>query len=159
MSSASLTYLNNTTLVPNVLLSASSATKQGNTFNAANRLLQLDGSALVPNANIATSSVTKQGNSFNGTSQLVQTTSGGLLPALSAANLTSIPAGNLTGNFSLTNSTLTVLNTTTIVNAGTTAMVLTNGNVTRPNQVWVLATSTGGVDVTGMAQFTRRIGE
>lgn len=36
-----------------VTLDASSVTLQGNTFNAANKLLQLDGSALVPSANLS----------------------------------------------------------------------------------------------------------
>lgn len=43
-------------------LNASSATLQGNTFNEANRLVQLDGSAYVPNSLIDPSSVTKLGN-------------------------------------------------------------------------------------------------
>lgn len=42
--------------------------------------------------------VTTQGNTFNGASQLVQLDASSQLPAVSAVNLTSIPAGNLTGS-------------------------------------------------------------
>lgn len=45
------TKLTNT--VPNSALDTSSVTKQGNTFNTANKLLQLDGSAYVPDANLS----------------------------------------------------------------------------------------------------------
>lgn len=145
----SASKLTGTGTLPNAVVDGSSVTKQGNSFNAASQLLQLDSSALVPNANISASSITKQGNTFNGTSQLVQTTSGGILPALSAANLTSIPAANLTGNFAVTNSTVTTLNTTTIANGGIVNHTLSGGNTTRPNNAFVLVKSTGATDVTG----------
>jgi hypothetical protein len=61
-------------------IDASSATLQGNTFNAANKLLQLNSSALVPNAQIDGSSVTKQGNTFNAANLLLQLNSSGLVP-------------------------------------------------------------------------------
>ena len=61
-------------------IDASSATLQGNTFNAANKLLQLNGSALVPNAQLDSSSVTLQGNSFNAANKLLQLSSSGLVP-------------------------------------------------------------------------------
>lgn len=47
-----------------VSLNSSSATLQGNNFNAANKLLKLDSSGLVPNAQIDGSSVSKLGNSI-----------------------------------------------------------------------------------------------
>lgn len=84
-----------------VTLNPSSATLQGNTFNAANKLLQLDGSGNVPSSQLDSSSVTKQGNTFNGLTQLVQTDSSGRLPALSGVNVTALNASNLaSGNVS-----------------------------------------------------------
>lgn len=91
-------------------------TLQGNGFNGANQLLQLNGSSQLPavNASLLTSlnasnltsgalddgrlsaNVTVQGNAFNGTSQLVRTTAGGALPGLSGANLTSLSASSIT---------------------------------------------------------------
>lgn len=62
-----------------ISLDGSSVTLQGNTFNAANKLLQLSASNLVENSLIDSSSVTKQGNTFNGANQLLQLTSGGLI--------------------------------------------------------------------------------
>ena len=75
--------------IANSALDSSSVTKRGNTFNAANKLLQLDTStkvpnalldsssvtlygASIPNAAIDSSSVTKQGNTFNASSKLLQ---------------------------------------------------------------------------------------
>ncbi len=40
--------------IPDAAIDGSSVTKQGNTFNAANKLLQLDGSGLVPTTNLPT---------------------------------------------------------------------------------------------------------
>lgn len=58
LSGVNLTALNATQLtsgtVPNARLDSSSVTLQGNAFNAANKLLQLDGSGLVPSAQIPT---------------------------------------------------------------------------------------------------------
>lgn len=48
----------------NIGLKPSSATLQGNTFNAANKLLQLDSGGLIPNSLVDGSSVTKLGNSI-----------------------------------------------------------------------------------------------
>jgi microcystin-dependent protein len=87
-------------------------TKQGNTFNGADQLVQLDSSGLLPvldasaltnlNASAVTigtiddgilsTNVTLAGNSFNGSSQLVKTNASGDLPALSGINLTNINA-------------------------------------------------------------------
>ena len=110
-SSATITYLQDSsataTYFPIVssttLLTTSSATATYITKSSATATY-LNNTNTISNALIDTSSITKQGNTFNGTSALVQTTSGGLLPALSAANLTSLPAGNLTGT--VPNSTL-----------------------------------------------------
>jgi hypothetical protein len=105
-------------------LDNSSVTLQGNTFNAANKLVKLDGSNRLPAVDgslltnltatvssvtapltgngtggsplgVNPSSVTLQGNSFNGASQLVQLNGSGALPALSGANLTSLTPGNI----------------------------------------------------------------
>jgi hypothetical protein len=77
--------------VPNARLDGSSVTLQGNAFNTANRLVQLNGSGLIPNTVIDASVVTKQGNAFNGANQLVQLNGAGALPAVSGANLTNLP--------------------------------------------------------------------
>jgi hypothetical protein len=143
-----LTATNLAGTVPNARLDSSSITKQGNSFNGASQLVQTDASShlpvlnasaltsltaanlsgTVPNSTLDASSVTKQGNTFNGNSQLVQTTSGGLLPALSAANLISIPAGNLTGT--VPNSTLDASSVTkqgNTFNTGNSLVQLTSG--------------------------------
>src|SRR5882724_9082049 len=57
----------------------------------------------IANSAIDSSSVTKQGNAFNGASQLVQLNGSGDLTALNAANLTSLTAGNLSGNVPIGN--------------------------------------------------------
>ncbi|HSW79349.1 MAG TPA: hypothetical protein VLG47_01080, partial [Candidatus Saccharimonadales bacterium] len=98
----------------NTRLSAS-VTLQGNAFNAANELVQLNGTGGLPaldgslltnlnGSNISSgtvadarlsANVTKQGNVFNGVSQLVQTNGSGGLPALNGSLLTNLNASNV----------------------------------------------------------------
>ena len=92
-----------------------SVTVQGNIFNGANDLVQLNSNAQLPvldgsnltniNASNVTSGtldnarltgdVTLQGNTFNGASQLVQVGSDGKLTALDGSNLTNLNGANL----------------------------------------------------------------
>ncbi|MEI7838414.1 MAG: hypothetical protein WCI37_01370, partial [bacterium] len=92
-----------------------SVTLQGNTFNGANDLVQLNSSAQLPvldatnltNINASnissgtidnarlTGDVTLQGNTFNGASQLVQVGSDGKLTTLDGSNLTNLNGANL----------------------------------------------------------------
>lgn len=102
--------------LPNARLDSSSVTLTGNTFNAANKLVQLDGSTALPavtgtallalnasnmttgslpNARLDSSSVTLTGNTFNGASQLVQLNGATELPSVSGANLSSLNATQL----------------------------------------------------------------
>ncbi len=94
---------------------AGNITTQGNTFNGASQLVQLNASTQLPaisgallttlNAsNIASgtiadarlsSQVTVQGNTFNGASQLVQMNASTQLPAVSGINLTALNASNI----------------------------------------------------------------
>ncbi|OGL34495.1 hypothetical protein A3F05_01735 [Candidatus Saccharibacteria bacterium RIFCSPHIGHO2_12_FULL_47_17] len=96
---------------------SANVTIQGNTFNGASQLVQLDAGGLLPalngsaltnlNAsNLASgtiadarlsANVTLQGNTFNGANQLVRLDAGGLLPALNASALTNLNASNLAG--------------------------------------------------------------
>jgi hypothetical protein len=92
-----------------------SVTLQGNAFNGANELVQLNSSSQLPvldasnltnldatnissgtvdNARL-TGDVTLQGNTFNGASQLVQLGSDGKLTALDGSNLTNLNGANL----------------------------------------------------------------
>ena len=108
--------LNLITPISNSYIDSSSVTKQGNTFNDVNQLVQLDSlgkypplggvnitglnasnltSGSVDSTLIDSSSVTKQGNTFNGASQLVQLNGSTQLPALSGVNLTNLNASNL----------------------------------------------------------------
>lgn len=94
---------------------AGNITTQGNSFNSASQLVQLNSSTQLPavsgilltnlNAsNIAsgtiadarlTAQVTVQGNTFNGANQLVQMNASTQLPALSGINLTALNASNI----------------------------------------------------------------
>jgi hypothetical protein len=94
---------------------AGNITTQGNTFNGASQLVQLNASTQLPavsgllvttlNAsNIASGTladarlstqVTVQGNTFNGASQLVQMNASTQLPAVSGINLTALNASNI----------------------------------------------------------------
>ncbi len=69
-------------------------TLQGNTFNGANNLLQLNNLGLVSDS-LLSGNVTLAGNTFNGANQLLQLTGGGLLPALDASNLLNLNASNI----------------------------------------------------------------
>lgn len=123
LSGENLTGLNASNIATGTLATgrlSSSATVQGNTFNAAGQLVQLDGSGQLPavsgalltgitatNVNAAnitsgtladarlSTNVTLSGNTFNGTSQLVQLTGAGLLPALNGSALTNLNASNI----------------------------------------------------------------
>jgi hypothetical protein len=90
-------------------------TAQGNTFNGASQLVQLDGSGQLPTlsgvnlttlnaSNIASGTladarlstqVTVQGNTFNGASQLVRLNGSTQLPAVSGALVTTLNASNI----------------------------------------------------------------
>lgn len=94
----------------------STVTVQGNSFNVANQLVQLDGSGALPavsgtnltNLNATaiisgtlpntrlSSAVTVQGNSFNAANQLVQLDGSGELPSVSGGNLTNLNATAIT---------------------------------------------------------------
>jgi hypothetical protein len=106
-----VTVTNLTTAV----VAAGNITTQGNTFNGASQLVQLNGSTQLPalngvnlttlNAsNIASGTladarlsaqVTVQGNTFNGVSQLVQLNASTQLPAVSGILLTNLNASNI----------------------------------------------------------------
>jgi hypothetical protein len=91
-------------LIPNSEIDGSSITKQGNTFNGNNQLLQLGSTGLIPNSQIDGSSVTKLGNgniSFPGRVQIP------LQPSFLAYNSTT--RSNVTGD----NTTVTVTFDTT----------------------------------------------
>ena len=113
-----LTNLNASNIASGTLADARLSTQvtvQGNTFNGANQLLQLNGSTQIPavsgalltnlNAsNIASGTladarlstqVTVQGNTFNGANQLVQMNGSTQLPAVNGVNLTNLNASNL----------------------------------------------------------------
>lgn len=101
--------------ITNAVVSIGNLTTQGNTFNGANQLVQLNGStqlpavsgALLTNLNASSigsgtiadarlsTNVTVQGNTFNGASQLVRLDSSTQLPAVSGVNLTNLNASNL----------------------------------------------------------------
>lgn len=97
------------------IVSLGNITTQGNTFNIANKLVQLDGSTQLPavsgallttlnasnissgtlaDARLSTN-VTVQGNTFNGASQLVQLNGSTQLPAVSGALLTNLNGSNI----------------------------------------------------------------
>ncbi|HEU5187964.1 MAG TPA: collagen-like protein [Candidatus Saccharimonadales bacterium] len=118
LSAENLTNLNATNIASGTLNNArlsTSVTLQGNSFNAAGQLVQLDGSAQLPavsgalltdingasissgtinNARLSTT-VTLAGNTFNGASQLVQLDASGLLPALNGSALTNLNASQI----------------------------------------------------------------
>lgn len=66
--------------VPNSQIDGSSITKQGNTFNGMNELLQLGNTGQIPNSALNGSSVTLQGNTFNGNNQLLELNATGGIP-------------------------------------------------------------------------------
>jgi hypothetical protein len=97
------------------VIAAGNITAQGNTFNGASQLVQLDSSSRLPaadgslltglNASSISSgtvsdarlsaNVTVQGNTFNGASQLVRLDSSTRLPAVNGSQLTNLNASNL----------------------------------------------------------------
>ena len=118
LSGVNLTTLNASNIASGTLADArlsANVTIQGNTFNGASQLVQLNGSTQLPavsgalvttlNAsNISSgtladarlsSQVTVQGNTFNGANQLVRLDGATLLPAVSGINLTNLNASNL----------------------------------------------------------------
>jgi len=76
-------------------------TTQGNTFNGANNLVQLDGTGRLPAVNgsqltALPANATTQGNTFNGANNLVQLDGSGRLPAVNGSQLTALPANATT---------------------------------------------------------------
>lgn len=119
LSGVNVTNLNASNIASGTLSDArlsAAVTVQGNVFNAANQLVQLNGSGALPvvsganltnlNAtNIASgtindarlsTAVTLLGNVFNGPNQLTQLDGSGALPAISGTNLTNLNAGSVT---------------------------------------------------------------
>ena len=83
--------------VPNSQIDGSSITKQGNTFNGPNQLLQLTNVGLIPNNLINNSSFTLQGNTFNGANQLLQLNSSAVIPnsQIDSSSVTKLGNGNI----------------------------------------------------------------
>jgi hypothetical protein len=138
-------------------------TKQGNTFNGASQLVQLNASTQLPalngvnlttlNAsNIASgtladarlsANVTIQGNTFNIPNKLVQLDGSGLLAALNGSQLTNLNASNISSGTLpdarlSTNVMFKTKNVTTISTSGTT--ILTNALT----DYWFVTTHTSG---------------
>lgn len=113
-----LTNLNGSAILSGTIADArlsSAVTLQGNTFNGADDLVQLNNSGHLPalNGSLLTtlnassvssgtladarlsSNVTLKGNTFNGVSQLMETTAAGKIPALDASLVTAINANNI----------------------------------------------------------------
>ena len=185
LNGANLTNLSATQLtsgtVANARLSAS-VTLQGNAFNGANQLVQLNGSGTLPalngsaltnlNAtNLSTgtvadarlsTNVTLQGNTFNGANQLVQLTAGGALPTLDGSNLTNLTAGNITAGgtlpalngSALTNLNATNLSTGTVANARLSNSVTLQGNTFNGASQLVQLTAGGILPVLSGANLT-----
>jgi hypothetical protein len=83
------------------LQSSENVTTQGNTFNGANNLVQLDGSGRLPAVNgsqltALPANATTQGNTFNSANNLVQLDGSGRLPAVNGSQLTALPANATT---------------------------------------------------------------
>ncbi len=118
VSGALLTNLNASSITSGTIADArltAQVTVQGNTFNGASQLLQLNASTQIPavsgalltNLNATnigsgtiadarlSAQVTVQGNTFNGANQLVQMNGSTQLPAVSGVNLTALNASNL----------------------------------------------------------------
>lgn len=92
---ATTDLLSSSGTINNSSFDTSSVTLQGNTFNAANKLLKLDSSGLVPNVNIDSSSVTKQGNTFNTANKLLLLDSSGLVPNANIDTASVTKQGNI----------------------------------------------------------------
>jgi hypothetical protein len=133
------------TLAKNVGTIIANATTQGNVFNTANKLVQLDSSGRLPaiSGNLLTSlnasnvtggtladarlsaNVTVQGNTFNGASQLVQLDSSTRFPAVNGSLITNLNAS--------------------AINSGTLADAQLSANVALKTKLLVLL-STAGVN-------------
>lgn len=120
--------------IATAVITIGNITTQGNSFNGANQLVQLNGSTQLPaisgtlltnlNAsNIAsgtiadarlTANVTVQGNTFNGASQLVRLDGSTQLPAVNGSQLTNLNGSNIASG--------------TIANARLSASVTLQGN-------------------------------
>lgn len=120
--------------IATAVISVGNLTSQGNTFNGANQLVQLNGSgqlpaisgALLTNLNASnissgtiadarlSANVTTQGNTFNGASQLVRLDGSTQLPAVNGSQLTNLNASNIASG--------------TIANARLSASVTLQGN-------------------------------
>jgi len=79
------------------LSAAANTTTQGNTFNGANQLAQLDGSGKLATSALP-STVTTAGNTFNTASNLVKLDGSTNLPAVGGAQLTNLNGANLSAN-------------------------------------------------------------
>ena len=138
-------------LISNTNIDASSITKQGNIFNAANRLVKLDAtgkypaldgslifnvptSTAVPNSSIDSSSITKQGNIFNGNNQLVKLDNSGRFPAKDGSQITNINASNISsGQLSDNRLSNNIVNLNTTNFNGSNDLVQLDGNGRYPN--------------------------
>jgi hypothetical protein len=162
----------------NARLSAN-VTLQGNTFNGASQLVQLNGVAELPavnavnlnnlNAsNIATgtlanarlsANVTLQGNTFNGASQLVQLNGLGYLPAFNGSLLTNLNASNiatgtladgrLSSNVALLGANQTFSGSNTFSSAINAGSIVSAGALSlRGNALSTIATTNNGFTTT-----------
>lgn len=128
---------------------SANVTLEGNTFNGASQLVQLNGSSQLPavdgslltdiNATEITSgtiadarltaNVTLKGNTFNGTEELVETTAAGFYPALNGSLITDLTATNLS--------------TGTVADARLTSNVTLKGNTFNGTSQLVETTAAG----------------
>jgi len=79
--------------VPDARLSAN-VTQEGNTFNAANKLVKAGASGTIDNTLLA-DTVTKKGNTVNSAGNLVQLGSSGELPSSDGSQVTGLNADNI----------------------------------------------------------------
>ncbi len=97
LNGSALTTLNGSNITSGTVADArlsANVTLMGNTFNAANKLLQLDAGGKIDDTLLSTN-VTIVGNTFNGNNQLVKLGGTGALPALNGAALTSLNGSNI----------------------------------------------------------------
>ena len=74
------------------IITLGNITTQGNTFNSASKLVQLDGSGALVSGVITATNLTTQGNTFNAASKLVQLDSSTRLPAVDGSLVTTLNA-------------------------------------------------------------------
>ena len=115
-------------------------TTQGNTFNGANQLVQLNGSGALVNAVITATNLTTQGNTFNGANQLVQLNGSSQIPALSGALLTNLNASNISSG--------------TLADARLSTNVTVQGNTFNGNSQLVQLNSSGQIPAISGALLT-----